>query len=108
MKRILIAFILVAALPLAAQIKPAAAPPAKEAAAPQLSELYQVKLENLNLRAQMLQQQFDQSAQMQQIRSQYVALVGEIEKAYPGYRWDGHQLVKLSPQPQPSAPSPKH
>lgn len=98
MKQMLSILLLCAALPLAAQTKPAV--PAKtpvKAETPKISELYQVKLENLNLRAQMLQQQFEASPQMQQIRSQYAELVGEIQKAYPGYRWDGHQLVKLAP-----------
>lgn len=109
MKHMIAVLLLCAALPLAAQTKSAAAPNADaKASAPQLSELYQVKLENLNLRAQMLQQQFEQSPQMQQIRSQYAALVGDIQKTYPGYRWDGHQLVKTSPEPQHQSSAPSH
>lgn len=104
MKQMFSILLLCAALPIAAQTKPAERPAA--AAVPKISELDQVKLENLNLRAQMLQQQFESSPQMVQIRSEYAALVDGIQKAYPGYRWDGHQLVKLSPLPPEQPPVP--
>jgi hypothetical protein len=102
MKYILFAIvILTAVLPLAAQEKP-------EPPAPQLSELYQLKIENTNLRYQALQQQFDSSPPVQQVRSQYVGIMQEIEKAYPGYQYDPrlNRLVKLPPLQQPaSAPA---
>jgi hypothetical protein len=76
---------------------------------PELSELYQVKLENLNLRGQNLQQQFETSPQMQQLRSEYAALMDRIQKAYPGYQYDSHanRLIKLpGSTPAPPAPTP--
>lgn len=110
MKHHLSILLLCAALPLAAETnpaKPATPPPAAAAVTfPKISELYQVKLENVNLRAQMLQQQFESSPQMVQLRAQYAALVSEIQKAYPGYRWDGHELVKTAPPPPTPAAKP--
>ncbi len=109
--RKIVAVLLFAALPaFASAPAPAHAPHANaharpapgHAAAPQLSEIYRLRLENLNLRAQMAQQQFDQSPQMQQLRSEYAALMQQIQSAYPGYQWDGHALV-----PRPAAAKPR-
>lgn len=91
----------------AATATPDPAPAPAAAADPQLSELFQLKVENINLRYQALQQQFDASPQVQQIRTQYAGVMQEIQKAYPGYQYDpGHnRLIKLA-SPAPANPTP--
>lgn len=116
MKPFVLIVALAAALPMAAQTPSKPAPPTPKAAAaaastptPQLTEVLQLRLENVNLKAQNLQQQFQSSPQMEAVRAQYSALMADIQKAYPGYRFDGHNLIKLPTAARTApAPQPKH
>lgn len=72
--------------------------PVREAM-PQLSELERAKLENLQLKFQLL------NAQQQQLQAAYSGLVQQIQAEHPGFVWDAGAST-LRPVPKPGKPEP--
>jgi|GEM_PF-7083667 len=72
------AVLTVAASTLAAQSAPAA--PALPAA--QISDVEQLRIENIQLKINLLRQQFTD------LNTQYTAVIQQIEREHPGYAWD--------------------
>ena len=72
-------------------------PPADaiQTALPEHSELQKTKLENLQLKFTLLQQQ------QTQLQNEYQILVREIQAEHPGYTWNA-QASRLVPVPKPS------
>jgi hypothetical protein len=88
---------------------PAAAAPASDAA-PQPTELERTKLENLQLRMMLLNQE-EQSIpeRRSQIQQAYGAVIREIEAAHPGFAWNpttNALMPKPAPAAKPAAPAP--
>lgn len=90
-------FILLGAALLLAQTKQTTPPQksdvAKAAPTVALTEVEQLKLENLTLKASLLSQQ------QQQLQQQYGALVAEIQKAHPGYVLSPAGTLVPAPKP---------
>ena len=91
-------------------------PPAKEAEpkappTPQDNELARAKVENLQLRMQViLDEEQSLPTRKQQIQAQYAQLMQELNTAHPGYAWNGQPgadgkplgFVKVAkPEPKP-------
>lgn len=98
MKIIRLAASLLCAVSLCFFASAAQTPAPKPAAPPALSQLEQVEIENIQLKAQLLQNE------EAQLRSQYAALAAQIGKEYPGYVLDPrtNQLVKAQTAPAPA------
>ena len=76
------------------------AQPTPPAAHPQLTEVEQLKLENINLRFNALQNQ------IQQVQQQAGQLVQTIEDAHSGYSLN-FQTGQLTPKPKPAELKPE-
>lgn len=84
------------AAPAAATTLPTPSPSeAVQAALPEPSELQKTKLENLQLKFTLLQQQ------QTQLQNEYQILIREIQVEHPGYTWNA-QASRLVPVPKPS------
>jgi cell shape-determining protein MreC len=67
-----------------------------------LSDVEQLKAENLQLKARADQMQMQQLQQdMSDLEKQYRALTDQVEKAHPGFTLSGSQLVPKTPKPEP-------
>ena len=85
------------ALPPNAPEPPKAAPSAKAPdAPPQLTETETLKLENLQLKATVLQ------TQQQELQQQFVALLNAISAEHPGFTFDPNSRT-FRPAPKPAA-----
>ena len=84
MKLLILALFLVINVPALAQNKPQTAPA--------LSEVEKLKMENLNLKAALLQEQYKEMALQAQVASAKLeadraALIQSVEESHPGYVW---------------------
>ena len=74
---------------------PPAHAPVPPPAVPQLSETESLKLENLQLKATVLQ------TQQQQLQQQFLALLNAISAEHPGYAFDPNSRT-FHPAPKPA------
>lgn len=72
-----------------------AAPPAAPVQAPELTETESLKLENLQLKATVLQQQ------QRDLQSQFMALLQSISAEHPGFLFDANSRT-FHPAPKPA------
>lgn len=71
---------------------------------PAVSEVEQLKFENLQLKANQIQSQMkDLQAQFIDIQKQYKDLTEQVEREHPGYAWNGSALT-AKPAPPKEAP----
>lgn len=82
----------------AATPSPKPTPSSPQAATP--TELQKVKLENLQLKASLLQQQ------QMQLAAEYNALVQQIVAEHPGYIWNPQTANLMKAPEQPHSPTP--
>lgn len=110
MRKPFLLFVLVSSLSLAGaqekEKKPT--PPPAAAPAPQPTELERAKLENLQLRMMLLNQE-EQSIpeRRSQIQQQYGDVVRQMEASHPGFIWNptANALVPKPPAPKAAAPA---
>lgn len=95
-RAILVLALMLTCLPAFSQAPKTTPAPAATAPAPALTELQKTKMENLQLKFSLLQQQ------QTELQGQYSALIQSIVAEHPGYQWNP-QSSSLVAVPKPAA-----
>lgn len=91
--------------------KPAPPPPAADKSAapakdapPTLTEIESLQLENLQLKATLLQQRFNETPDMQQLQHQFVALIAGLNAEHPGWVFNQQTRAFVKQPAKPALP----
>lgn len=79
---------------------PPPTPAAAAAAAPQLTDVQRLTLENLQLKATLLQQQ------QRELQQQFTSLLQGIQQTHPGWVFNPN-TQQFTPAPKPASPAPR-